>query len=164
MTTKAEFAPLMRSPEVATPTKAAGPKRREPPAKVKAAIEELLSGRCRTITAAAERVLLSRERLSRALSEPHITAYLQQKAARHVAVSSAAAAARITELLHAESEHVQFKAAEHILSVAGITPTNAPQVSVSIELKAGYVIDLSEPGEPAPKIIGGDVIDAKPAD
>ena len=37
---------------------------------------------------------------------------------------------------------------------------------VSIELKAGYVIDLSEPGAPAPKIVGGvaEVIDAKPVE
>ena len=43
------------------------------------------------------------------------------------------------------------------------TPDNNVSVSVGIELKAGYVIDLSEPGQPEQKIVGGvvEVIDAK---
>lgn len=50
-----------------------------------------------------------------------------------------------------------------MLAIAGIKPATDPQLNVNIELKAGYVIDLSEPGEPAAKIVGGvaKVIDAK---
>ena len=43
------------------------------------------------------------------------------------------------------------------------TPDNNVSVSMGIELKAGYVIDPSEPGQPEQKIVGGvvEVIDAK---
>jgi hypothetical protein len=42
--------------------------------------------------------------------------------------------------------------------------TNQPQVSLNVEVKAGWIIDLSEPGQPAEKIVGGEVIDAKAID
>jgi hypothetical protein len=52
------------------------------------------------------------------------------------------------------------------LGISGIAPANKPQVNVNIDLKAGYVIDLSEPGQPEHKIVGGQatMIDAKPAE
>ena len=91
-------------------------KRRVPP-RVKEAITELVHGRVRTITEAAEKVGLSRERLSRALSEPHIAEYLRTKAARVVGLASGRAAARLTELIDANSEHVAFDASRHVLAV-----------------------------------------------
>jgi hypothetical protein len=47
----------------------------------------------------------------------------------------------------------------------GLKPASDASVSVNvgIELKAGYVIDLSERDEPAARIVGGQVIDAKTA-
>jgi hypothetical protein len=36
-------------------------------------------------------------------------------------------------------------------------------VNIGINIKAGYVIDLSERDTPAARIVGGEVIDAKPA-
>jgi hypothetical protein len=44
-----------------------------------------------------------------------------------------------------------------VLALAGIKPASDSNVNVSvgIELKAGYVIDLSEPGQPEAKIVGG---------
>jgi hypothetical protein len=92
---------------------------------------------------------------------------MQQRAARTLGVASTVAAARMALLIHAESEHVSFRAAEHVLGVNGIAPAAQPQVSVNVELRAGYVIDLSEPGQPA-RIVGGvvntapKVIDEKP--
>jgi hypothetical protein len=103
-------------------------------------------------------------RCTDALSKAHITAYVQQKAARRLAISSAAAAARMTQLVaSAKSEHVQFRASEFVLEASGIAPANQPQVSINIEAKAGWVIDLSKPGQPA-KIVAGEakVIDEKP--
>jgi ribosome-binding protein aMBF1 (putative translation factor) len=66
------------------------PKRRVPP-RVRDAINELVYGRAKTITAAAEKVGLSRERLSRALSEPHVADYLRTRAARVVGLASGSA-------------------------------------------------------------------------
>jgi hypothetical protein len=142
------------------------PKHRRVPPRVRDAINELVYGRAKTITAAAEKVGLSRERLSRALSEPHIADYLRTRAARVVGLASGRAAARLAELIDAGSEHVSFDATRHVLAIAGIKPATDPQLNVNIELKAGYVIDLSEPGEPTAKIVGGvaNVIDAKPVE
>jgi DNA-binding phage protein len=68
------------------------PKLLKPPPKVRAAIEALVTGQCRTITAAAKKVGLSRERLSRAFSEAHNAEALRTRAAREVALSSGRAA------------------------------------------------------------------------
>jgi hypothetical protein len=54
-----------------------------------------------------------------------------------------------------KSEHVQFCASECVLGASGIAPVNQPQVNVNIDVKAGYVIDLSEPGQLAAKRVGG---------
>ena len=121
----------------------AEPKQKAVPKRVRAAIDEIVSGRARTITAAAKRVGLSWERLSRALSEPHCAELLRQKAARAVALGAGRASARLVGLLDAGSEHVSLDAVKHLLGIAGIKPANEAQVSVNIELKAGYVIDLT---------------------
>jgi hypothetical protein len=134
------------------------PKRRLPPPKVRAAIELLVSGKVKTITAAAQHatVQLSRERLSRALSEPHIAEYLRTRAARVVGIASGRAAARLVELIDSGSEHVSFDASKHVLAIAGIKPASDPQVSINLEApRAGYVILLNEPREP-PKDIEGE--------
>ncbi len=176
MTAKSEFSPLLRSPEVATPalpTKAE-PKKRLPPPKVRAAIEAIVSGRARTVRQAAEEFgHISREYLSRSLSTPAGAQYLREKSARAVAMGAGRAAARLNELIESDSQKVALEATKYSLGVAGIRP--APDnVSVNVGLAiSGYVIDLSEPSQPAVKIIGGvaqptersgPVIDAKPVE
>jgi hypothetical protein len=156
----------LRSPQFApssVPTTQPQSKLRKPPPKVRAAIEALVTGQARTITAAAKKVGLTRERLSRAFSEPHIAEALRTRAAREVALSSGRAAARLNQLIGSTSQKVALDATKFSLGVAGIKPAPEASVNVNIELKAGYVIDLSEPGEPAAKIVGGvtKVIDAK---
>jgi hypothetical protein len=140
------------------------PKTRKPPARVRAAIEALVTGQCRTITAAAKKVGLTRERLSRAFSEPHNAEALRTRAAREVALSSGRAAARLNQLIDSTSQRVALEATKFSLGVAGIKPAPDAAVNVNIAIQAGYVIDLSEPGEPAAKIVGGEakVFDAKP--
>jgi hypothetical protein len=142
------------------------PRMRKPPPKVRAAIEALVTGQVRTIKAAAAKVGLSRERLSRAFSEPHVRHALRERVDREVALTSGRAAARLSQLIDSGSERVAFEATRFSLGVAGIKPAADAQVNVNIELKAGYVIDLSERDEPAAKIVSGvaKVIDAKPAD
>jgi hypothetical protein len=139
---------------------------RKPPPKVRAAIEALVTGQCKTIKAAAAKVGLTRERLSRAFSEPHNAEALRTRAAREVALSSGRAAARLNQLIDSKSQRVALEATKFSLGVAGIKPAGDASVSVNIELKAGYVIDLSEPSQPEQKIVGGaaKVIDAKPAE
>jgi hypothetical protein len=128
-------------------------RRRPIPKKVRNAIEVYVSGRAKTITAAAEQAGLSREYLSRSLSEPHIAEHLRQKAARTVAMGAGRAAARVMELIDAESEHVSFDASRHILSIAGIKPApDGASLNVNLNIRAGYVIDLGAPGDRPPVI------------
>jgi hypothetical protein len=137
------------------------PKRRPIPRTIQDVIEALVSGKAKNLTEAAKLVGVSREYCSRFLSKRlDAVTYMQQRAARVLGVASTVAAARMAALIHAESEHVSFRASEHVLGVAGIAPASQPQVSVNIDVKAGYVIDLSEPGQPAVKIVGGQVVDA----
>jgi hypothetical protein len=35
-----------------------------------------------------------------------------------------------------------------VLGLAGIQPASTPTVSLNVEIRAGYVIDLSEPDQP----------------
>lgn len=53
-------------------------------------------------------------------------------------------AARLEALIDSASDHVAFDASKHVLAIAGIKPVAEPQVSVNIDVRAGYVIDLSE--------------------
>jgi hypothetical protein len=140
----------LQFPPPAVPATTPEPKLRKPPPKVRAAIEALVTGQCRTIKAAAQKVGLSRERLSRAFSEPHNAEALRTRAAREVALSSGRAAARLNQLLDSTSQRVAFEATKFSLGVAGIRPAADANVSVSIELKAGYVIDLSERDDRSP--------------
>jgi hypothetical protein len=131
------------------------PERRKPiPKRVRAAIE-LLAKRRATITAAAAKVGISREYLSRSLGEPHVADYLRRKAARTVAVGALRAATREIELIDARSEHVSHDASKHVLACAGIKPAAEANVNLNVEVRAGWVIDLSGRNEqPRP----GDII------
>lgn len=48
------------------------------------------------------------------------------------------------ELLDSASEHVRNDASAFVLGLAGIKPKADAQVSVNIDIKAGYVIDLTD--------------------
>ena len=116
--------------------------------KVVAAIDKMVSGECKTITDAANAVGLARESLSRALNKPHIAALMTQKVARSLAIASARAGATKVELLDSPSELVRDRASTFVLGLAGIAPASQPSVNLNIELKAGYVIDLSDDPPP----------------
>jgi hypothetical protein len=63
--------------------------------KVQAAIDAMVSGDCKSITAAAEKVGMAREGLSRALNKPHIAEFRRQKVIRALALASVRAGAEI---------------------------------------------------------------------
>jgi hypothetical protein len=63
---------------------------------------------------------------------------------------------RRRRLIDGTSQRVALEATKFSLGVAGIRPPpDNVSVNIGIELKAGYVIDLSEPGQRAEKIVGG---------
>lgn len=78
-------------------------------------------------------------------------------------MSSGRAAARLNQLVDSTSQRVALEATKFSLGVAGIKPAADAQVNVNIDLRAGYVIDLSEDNLPTAKIVGdvAKVIDAK---
>jgi hypothetical protein len=120
-------------------------RKRPIPKAIRIAVDALTSGTAKTVTEAAEKAGISREYLSRRLSEPHIAEYLRQKAARVVAIAAGRASGRLVELLDADSEHVSFDATKHTLGIAGIKPVADPNVNLNFEFNAaGYVIDLRD--------------------
>jgi hypothetical protein len=66
---------------------------------------------------------------------------------RNLSINSAKAGATKVDLLDSDNEMVRDRASTFVLALAGIKPEDTPSVSINIEVKAGYVIDLSEPGE-----------------
>ncbi|MDQ1387466.1 MAG: hypothetical protein QOF56_920 [Acidobacteriaceae bacterium] len=113
-------------------------------AKVRRAIDLMVSGDCRKICDAAEKVGLARESLFRALSTPHVAEHMRQKVLRSLAIAAARAGAVKGELLDSDSELVRDRASSFVLGLAGIAPAATPNVSVNLEVRAGYVIDLSD--------------------
>ena len=113
--------------------------------KVRAAIDAMVNGEVKKICEAAEKVGLARESLSRALSTPHVAEHLRQKVLRRLAIAAARAGATKVELLDSESEIVRDRASTFVLGLADIAPASGPSLSLNIEVKAGYVIDLREP-------------------
>jgi hypothetical protein len=108
------------------------------------AIDLLHRGECKDIKAAAERAGMAREHLSRSLRLPHVQVFIARKSRETVAFGALRASARLVELIDAGSEHVSADVSKHALAIAGIKPTQAAQVSVNIDIKAGYVIDLTD--------------------
>jgi hypothetical protein len=121
--------------------------------KVRAAIDAMVSGECKKICDAAAKVGLARESLSRALSTPHVAEHLRQKVLRHLAIAGARAGATKVELLDSASELVRDRASSFVLGLAGIQPATNPSVSVNLEIRAGYVIDLSDDPPPTMRTI-----------
>jgi len=112
--------------------------------KVRRAIDAMVTGDCKQIKEAAEKVGLARESLSRALSTPHVAEYLRQKVLRHLAIQAARAGYVKGALLDSDNEMVRDRASTFILGLADIAPASAPALSVNLEIRAGYVIDLSD--------------------
>jgi hypothetical protein len=116
--------------------------------KVRRAIGLMVSGECKQINQAAERVGLARESLGRALDKPHVAEYLRQKVIRHLATQAARAGYVKGELLDSDNEMVRDRASTFVLGLADIQPATSPSLNVNVELRAGYCIDLRD--DPAP--------------
>jgi hypothetical protein len=128
-----------------TTTDAKPPRERRVSARVRHAVDLLLSGQCRLKKDAAARAKLSPERLSRALKESHVLEYVQAQTRVLLAQSQAPAAATMLRLLdQAKSEHVQKDVAIHLLGINGHKPAAEPAAVVNVNIRAGYIIDISD--------------------
>jgi hypothetical protein len=113
-------------------------------AKVRRAIDLMATGDCKKICEAAEKVGLARESLGRALAKPHVIEHMRQRAIRTIAQGAARAAEVKAELLDCGDSMARDRASTFVLGTAGIGPATAPNLSINLEIKAGYVIDLSD--------------------
>jgi hypothetical protein len=111
----------------------------------------LLTGECRTQKAAAERVGMNETYLSEALRKPHVRVFIERRTRETIANGTLRASARLVELVDADSEHVSADVSKHMLAIAGIKPTAEPTSLVNINIRAGYVIDLSD--DPPQKLV-----------
>ena len=117
-------------------------------AKVRAAIGYMVNGDCKKICDAAKKVGLARESLSRALSTPHVAEHLRLQTVRRLGIAAARAGHTKVELLDSDSEIVRDRASTFVLGLAGIAPAGQPSVNLNMDVKAGYVIDLSDDPPP----------------
>jgi hypothetical protein len=79
---------------------------------------------------------------------------LRLQTVRRLGIAAARAGATKIELLDGDSEIVRDRASTFVLGLAGIAPASTPSVSLNIEVKAGYVIDLSDdPRAPPMRIV-----------
>jgi hypothetical protein len=115
-------------------------------AKVRRAVELMATGECKLIKDAAEKVGLARESLGRALAKPHVIEHMRQRAIRTIAQAAGRAAEVKAELLDCGDSMARDRASSFILGTAGIGPATAPSLSINLEMRAGYVIDLSGNG------------------
>jgi hypothetical protein len=114
------------------------------PRRIAEVVHLLVTGECKTIKAAAERTGMHPNYVSGALKKPEIQVFIERSARQTIANGVMRASARVNELVEASSEHVSFEASKHVLAIAGIKPAADAQVSVNIDIKAGYVIDLTD--------------------
>ncbi len=112
--------------------------------RVRRAVDLMVSGQCKKITEAAAAVGLHHDSLCRALGKPHVAEHMRQKVIKRLNLAAARAGDTKIELLDCADNMVRDRASTFVLGLASIAPAVAPSLSVNIEMKAGYVIDLSD--------------------
>jgi len=112
----------------------------------------LLATRGMTQRDAAKQAGIHENHLSRQLKQPHIQVFIARAARQNIQLGVLRASKRVMELVDADSEHVSLDASKHILAIEGIKPRADAQVSVNIDIKAGYVIDLTDEPKRPPMI------------
>jgi hypothetical protein len=109
----------------------------------------LLTGECKTQKAAAERVGMNPGYLSEALRKQHVRVFIERRTRETLANGTMRASARLLELMDSASDNVSLDAVKHELALNGHKPTADPVAQVNINIRAGYVIDLSDDPPPA---------------
>lgn len=127
-------------PAITTEAQSATPLVRSP--RLRKIIALLLTGECTTQKAAADRVGMNHGHLSRELNRPQVQAYIARETRKTIGAAQMPAAATLIRLLDANSEHVAAQVADRLLAINGIKPDDTSRVAVSVDIRAGYVIDL----------------------
>jgi hypothetical protein len=125
--------------------------------RLRVAVEAMACGSATSIQAAADAAQMSREGLSKALRRDGVRQYMRQVIQETLGVGATRAARRMVELIESENSQTGFNASRFLLGVgAGVTMPQPAGTTVNIGIgeRAGYCIDLSEPGQPM-RIVGG---------
>jgi hypothetical protein len=123
--------------------------------KVRAGIDAMVSGQCRTIKDAAEKAGLSREHFTRELSKPHIAEHLRQKVSRHLAIMATRAGFVKGELLDSANEMVRDRASSFVLGLAGIAPKDPNLRSGTGQTPGMQIVIVQGPGAADGRIVVG---------
>ena len=119
--------------------------------KVAKAIGLMLEGVTPTLTGAAGQVDMHPDSLSRALKQPHVKIYLDDRTRALLDSGKTIAAGRLMQLINAESEHVSLDATKLTLGINGIKPTeHGVNISINNNVTPGYIIDLRNPRDDLP--------------
>ena len=122
-----------------------------------AALKLIEDGAVASIQAAATRVGFHPSYLYEALRKPHVQAFLAQKKRQNLAAAALRGSQRALELVDSPSEKTSIDAVRLVLGIDGFHADAAPRVSVAVDIRAGYVIDLSG-GDRAASAIEGEVV------
>lgn len=142
---------VLEQPSSKQPAK---PKQRRISPAVKQALDLLFSGECKTQKAAAERVGISPEYLSRQLAQDHVNAYFRRKADREIRALLPSAVAVKAAILDKGSEKYQNEVASEIMAIGGIAAPKQPGLTINNNVAvAGYVIGLQTKAERAAQAI-----------
>jgi hypothetical protein len=87
-----------------------------------------------------------------------VAEHMRQKVLRSLAIAATRAGATKVELLDSDNEMVRDRASSFVLGLAGIQPATSPSLNINVEVRAGYVIDLSDDPPQA-----GSTVDHEPA-
>jgi hypothetical protein len=130
------------------------PRRRPISKKVVKAIDLMIGGKAKNITEAADQVGIARETLSRNLSRPDVGEAMRHKILKSLAMAAGRASAVKIDLMESDNSIVRERASGFVLGVLGIAPQpTATPININLEVRAGYVLDLRDDPEPAPKVI-----------
>ncbi|QIB35811.1 hypothetical protein [Ancylobacter pratisalsi] len=146
------------------------PKGRRPPAKkprisarMRRAVDALISGEAPTQKAAAELAGLSREHFNREMQKPHLRALVIQRTGEMFSTLLPKAFQALVQVLGGDNRAAQLQGALTVLRQFGIVSQDTAAVSVSLNAP-GYVIDLSGCGGDGSRarVIDGELV--QPAD
>ena len=119
-------------------------------ARLQRALLLLASGEAKTQDAACATAGLTPRALQKALKRPNVQSWMREQIMTSLGLSAMRASRRMDELLRSPNEMVSFRSAAYSLAVgANIAPPERSNVAVNVALdvRAGFVIDISEPDE-----------------
>jgi hypothetical protein len=104
----------------------------------------MITGECKTVKAACERVGIHPDYAYRELKKPQVQVFIEQRARQTIAAGTMRASARLVELMDASSEHVSADVSRHVLAIANIRPPETgANININNSISVGYVIDIA---------------------